>query len=373
MVRKIIVVVVSALILIGGITAFRKLADSKKPPERKTEKRVSTVFTKTVENGNVPIQLSATGSLTALNRTELFAEVQGVMLPDNGKFKPGTRFNRGDLLVSVRSTDFEATLKSQKSNLQNLITAALPDLKLDYPDAFSNWSQYLESLDIEKPLPELPKTASNKEKMFITGRNIYTTYYNIKNAELVLNKYRLSAPFNGVLTQALVNPGTVIRPGQKLGEFIDPTVFEMKTPIPSSMIHHLKIGQSVQLHSTEPLEHGWVGVVSRINSEVDGSTQSTDVYIKVDGDGFLKEGMFLEATIDATEIEDVFEIERSVLFDSDQVYIAGDSVLVQKTVEPIYFNENTVVVRGLKNGDEVLTKMAPGAYPGMRISIYQEK
>lgn len=372
MTRKIIITIVAVAILVGGFLLMGKLADSKKPPEKKKSKKITTVFTEEVKNGSVPIQLQATGKLTAKNRIEIYAEVQGVMLSLQKPFKTGTKYNQGEKFVEIESAVFAAGLQAQKSELQNLVTSALPDLKLDFPQAFSNWESFLANVQVDKQLPQLPEISSDKERQFITGRKIFTTYYNVRNAELTLDKYKLSAPFNGVLIEAFVDPGTLIRPGQKLGTFIAPDVYEMETPIPSSMIKHLSVGQQVELKSTTDTGTKWNGKISRINSAVNAGTQMVNVYIEVSGND-LEEGMFLQAKINATEIENAFEIDRSVLFDENQVYLATDSLLVQTEVEPIYLNEKTVVVRGLRDGDQVLTKMPPSAYPGMKISIYGTK
>ncbi len=372
MVRKIIVVVVSLAILAGGVFLKKTLEDSKKPPVKKKEKQVTTVFTTTVKNGVVPILLEATGTIEAKNRVELYAEVQGVMTSSAGNFKAGERYAKGSTLVSIDSDVYRAGLMAQKSTLQNLITAALADIRLDFPQSFDKWSGYLSKIDVNKPLPELPETASDKEKMFITGRNIYTTYYNIRNMELTLAKYNLSAPFDGILTEALVTQGTLVRPGQKLGTFIEPTVYEMEAPVSSTLVKFLKVGQTVDVQSTESSNRKWKGAITRINGMVNTETQTVNVYIQLSGEG-LDEGMYATASVSATKAEDAFEIDRSVLFNSDQVYVAKDSVLIQKTIDPVYFNEKTVVVKGLADGEEVLAKMPPGSYPGMKISIYTEK
>ena len=39
--------------------------------------------------------------------------------------------------------------------------------------------------------------------------------------EATLDKYTIKAPFNVVVTQSNINPGTLVRNGQKLGEFIN--------------------------------------------------------------------------------------------------------------------------------------------------------
>ncbi len=51
--------------------------------------------------------------------------------------------------------------------------------------------------------------SSEKENYFITGRGIVSSYYNLKNLEQRLSKYVISAPFSGILTEALVTEGTL--------------------------------------------------------------------------------------------------------------------------------------------------------------------
>jgi membrane fusion protein (multidrug efflux system) len=309
--------------------------------------------------------------LMALNRVDLFSEVQGVMLPDGGKFKAGNRFSKGQALVSINAADFKANLMSQRSNLLNLITSALADIRLDFPDSFEKWNNYAKDFDVNSSIAELPVSASDQEKMFISGRNILSTYYSINNAEIVLAKYNLSAPFNGVLTEVSVTPGTVIRPGQKLGSFIDPSVFEMETPVNSSMIKFLEIGQKVTVSATDNSGKSWEGSVIRINNLIDPSTQTRNAYLRVSGKG-LEEGMFLEASISATEIENAIELPRSILMSDNQVYVTDGKTLQQQSVEPLYFTEKTVIVRGLEDGVQVLTKMPPSAYPGMDVIISED-
>ena len=369
-VQGIAMVVISVAFVAGGVVAAKKLAGSKPALPKSTQGGAATIFIKTVKNNSIPVEINATGSLLALNRVDLFAEVQGVMLPDGGKFKAGNRFSNGEALVGINSADFQANLMSQRSNLLNLITSALADIRLDFPDSFEKWNNYAKTFDVNSKVAELPTFASDQEKMFISGRNILSTYYSINNAELVLAKYNLTAPFNGVLTEASVTPGTVIRPGQKLGSFIDPSVFEMETPVNSSMIKFLKIGQKVTVSATDNSGKSWEGKVIRINNLIDPTTQTRNAYLQVAGDG-LEEGMYLEASIAATEIENAIELPRSILMANDLVYVTDGKTLQQARVDPAYFTETTVIVQGLENGVQVLTKMPPSAYPGMEVVIGQ--
>ncbi len=371
MTRKIIIVAISALILLGSYLISGALKDSKKDPPKKKGVKTAVVFTQIIQNGVVPIEVTATGRLLAKNRIELYSEVQGVMTSPAGSFKAGTSYNAGATLVKIDSDVYSAGLMSQKSNLQNLVTAALADIRLDYPASFDKWNNFLSKIEVNKALPALPEPSSDKEKMFLTGRNVYSTYYNVRNMELTLAKYNITAPFNGVLVEALVTPGSLIRPGQKLGAFIQPTVYELETPVSSSMIGYLEVGQTVDLYSTSDANQKWEGKIARINNLIDAATQTTNIYIDVQGEG-LKEGMFLKTNIMAIEIDDAVELDRSVLFDTDKIFVVKDSILVEKEIEPVYYNDKTVVVRGLDNGEEALAKLPTGAYSGMKVNIYQD-
>ncbi len=365
--NKVISIVLGILLLAGGFFAFKMLAGTEKKTKADSEEIIQTVFVKKVENSNNPVTVVESGRLVAKHRIEIFAEVQGVMETNGKEFKPGVHYSRGQTIVKIRSNDFAANLQAQKSTLVNLITSILPDMRLDYPDAFQKWDNYVKNFDMHKPVPELPEADSEKEKFFLTGRNIYTTYYNTKNMEIVLSKYNLRAPFNGILTEALVTPGTLVRQGQKIGEFIDPSVYELEVAISKSLLSSLEVGKKVTVRDAESTGKEWSGEVIRINGRVDPTTQTVQVFIQVKGDG-LREGMYLEAVIVGEEKENTFEVARSLLINDLEIYVVKDSILTLKPVTPVFYASKFSLISGLEDGDLVINRIVPGAYPGMKVN-----
>lgn len=368
--RKYITIVVGILLIAAAAYIANDLANTEKRIRPKNEKVVPTVFIEEVRNTNVPVTVLESGRLMAKNKIEIFAEVQGVMEPTGKEFKPGVAYRKGETIVSIRNDDFYANLQAQKSNLQNLITSILPDLRLDYPEAYKKWDDYLRNFDMDKPVDKLPEPSTDKEKFFVTGRNIYTTYYNTKNLEIVLGKYDLKAMYNGILTDALVTPGSLVRPGQKLGEFIDPSVYEMEVSVNKSILPSLKVGKKVTVRDADNSSIQWNGKIIRINGKVDRATQTVRVFVELRGKD-LKEGMYLEAIMNGEPIEESMEIARSLLVDEIKVYIVQDSALQLVEVEPVFFNQKTVIVKGLQDGQKMISRNVPGAYSGMEVKIYQ--
>jgi membrane fusion protein (multidrug efflux system) len=366
--RNYISIIIGVLLLVGGFFGAKNVVNSAKKPKAKENKVIQSVFIQTVKNTDIPIIISENGRLLAKNRLELYSEVQGVMERTPTEFKPGSRFKKGQTMVKVRSDDYYANLQAQKSALQNLITSVIPDLRLDYPDAYKKWDDYLRSFDMDKSVAPLPKTTSDKEKYFITGKNIYTTYYNTKNLEIIHRKYNLRAPFNGILVDALANPGTVVRPGQKLGDFIDPTIFELEVAISKALLPSLKVGKNVIVTDEKEATKRWNGMVGRINGRVNSDTQTIQVFIDLKGKD-LREGMYLQAQIEGEAKTNSVEIPRSLIVDQSNVYIVKGNSLELVPISILYQNQNTVIVKGLKDGMKLVSKPVPNSFSGMKVSI----
>ena len=368
--RKYISIISGIILLaIAVIIAMTFIKNKKKKPSQ-AEKVNKTVFVQTVKNKTIPLIITTSGNLKAKNKINLFSEVQGVLKISSKDYKPGTNYRKGETILKINSDEYFTNLQSLKSNLYNALSAIMSDIRLDFPSEYEKWQTYLRGIDFDKPIAKIPATNSEKEKLFISGRKIYTNYFQVKNLEERLRKYTIRAPYNGILTEALVTPGSLVRQGQKLGEFIDPNVFELEVSINTEFSHLLQKGNSVELMNIEKSKK-WQGKVVRVNSKVDQSSQTIKVYIQLRGKE-LREGMYLEASLVAKSETNAFEVARNLLVNNTNLYIVQDSVLDIVEINPVYFNSETVVVKGLTDGSKLLSKPVPGAYKGMKVEINQK-
>jgi len=371
MLRRIILAILGVTLVAGAYMIAQKLAEGKNRPQPKPQKKVASVFVDTVRNSSTPITIATNGNLMAKTRVELFAEVQGVFESSARTFKEGVRYGSGETLIRINSDEHRANLRAQKSNLYNQLILLLPDLRLDYEEVLPKWQTYIQNFDMEKSVVALPEFESEQEKLFILGKGIQTTYFNVKNLEERLTKYRIHAPFSGVLTEALVDRGTLVRAGQKLGEFINPNIYELEVAINNSYADLMKVGKSVELKNVEKT-NSWTGKVTRVNSKVDAASQMIAVFIQVSGKG-LREGMYLEAEVTAKEEQNTYELDRKLLVNNEQIFAVKDTTLELININPIHYKENSVVIRGLKDGAVILAKAVPGAYEGMRVKVFEEE
>ncbi len=368
--RKIILSILGLVIIVASFFVAKAIINSKTRPQAKVEKVVKTVFAKEVKNGTIPIIVPANGNLVAKRRVELYAEVQGVFKKGNKLFKAGETYRKGETIIRINEAEYYASVQSSKSDLYNLITSIMPDLRLDYPEIYPKWQAYLSGFDLDNTTPTLPEMTSEKEKFFISGRGILTSYYKVKNLEQRLSKYQISAPFNGVLTEALVTEGTLVRSGQKLGEFINTDIYELEVSVSKTYSDLLKVNEKVELVNLEGTKT-YTGKVARINGSIDQASQTIKAFIDVQHED-LKEGMYLEANLNAKQETDAIEINRSLLLENNQIFIVRDSLLDVIDVKPVFFSEKQVVLKEVPDGTMIVTRPVVGAYSGMLVKIYEE-
>jgi len=357
---------VAGLILLVGLVIGNILSRQKEPMKRKPETMQKPIPVIAVQNRDINIPIKMSGPLYAYNKVDIYAEVSGVLLNTNKPFKAGISFKKNEVLIKIDDRVYKNNVLAQKSSLLNQITLLLPDLSIDFPKSSSRWEKYLAKMDIEKALSPLPEPLSDKEKYYIAARNIYTLYYQIKSMETTLSKYTIRAPFNGVVSQSQINPGTLVRVGQVLGEFINTELYEMEASVDLFAANLLEIGQNVNLHS-EDLQGTFTGKIQRINHVLDTESLTVKVFIHLKNPR-LRDGMYMVAETEGKPIKKVFTVSKELLVDESHIYAVEDSVLKLKPVRVVAEQGDTAILRGLEDGEMILGKLWAEAREGLKIN-----
>ncbi|MBN1884857.1 MAG: HlyD family efflux transporter periplasmic adaptor subunit [Candidatus Krumholzibacteriota bacterium] len=357
---------VAALIIVVGIVLATVLKSQRQPPQRRerpaTAMRIEALA---VDPGEVRTTLLLTGPLRALDRVDVYAEVSGLLVETPMRFLPGTYFRKGETLIRIDDAVYRNNVLAQKSSLLNTLTLLLPDLSIDFPESEPRWRDYLAGFVLDRPLAPLPEPGSETERYYIASRNIYTQFYTVKSMEATLDKYTINAPYDGIVTDAAINPGTLVRQGQMLGSFVSTAVYEMEAFADIDEVRLLETGMPVVL-TTRDLPGEFAGSISRINESIDASTQLIGVYVTTT-DGRLRDGLYMTARIESMPIAGAVRIPRSALVDDHTVWVARDSVLSRETVEVALLEDKHAIVRGL-DGDLLVVDSPPEEIEeGMRI------
>lgn len=367
--KKLLRALAGAAIIFIGLMAGKALIGMKKErPVFSPPKAIKLVKSMEVGLSTESPVTYIQGRARALDRMELFAEVNGVVLKQGKEFRKGVRFNAGELLLVLDAEEAELGLVAQRSSFLQLLTGSLSDLKVDFPERYEAWRSYTSEVDVQDRLPELPEPQSDREKFFLSNRGIYNQYYTIRSSEERLDKYRLYAPFSGEVLSSNVNQGSLVRAGQKIGDFVGLRGFEIESALSRESLGVVKQGDSVSFTSQEG-ELQLAGRVSRIGSSIDPNTQSATVYCTVEHPD-MRDGLYLSGVIHSQALEGVTRLPLELLVEGEKVFaIEGDSLLRLVEVEVRHRSSKEVLVSGLAEGSSILAEPVANAFDGMPISL----
>ncbi len=361
---------ISILVLVLALGGFQGFMSTKEEP-KKLENiiPIKSVKTTAISNATTNSQIPVTGRLVARDRIEVFAEVGGTYLGGAKSFKEGNYFKKGETLIEIDNEEFKLSLQAQKSQLLNQITLLLPDLKTDYAKSFPAWQEYLNSFDVNEPIKAMPEPQNEQERYFLSARNIYNLYYSIKSQEVRLSKYVIKAPFSGKVSQSSMYEGMLVRAGQPIGQFINPYSYELEAAVSLEELAFVRPGSKVSLLAEE-LGTSYKGTVARISDVIDAQTQTVKVFVQVGGSN-LKEGMYLQGTIQGQALKSVVEIPRAALLGDTAIWVVEDSLLKPLSVRPLQITASSATVKGIPDGTVVVSESIIGAFEGMRVNPYQ--
>lgn len=359
-------------ILLVGLAAFAfQVMKSKKESTvsdvKEIKQEIRKIKTSQFETQNIKSSIAIDGRLNAYEKVDLFSEVTGRLLDGSNRYREGSFFSEGDILFQMDNRDDQFNLYAQRSSLLNAITQIMPDIKFDYPESFQKWKSYLDQFNVEQSVRPLPVVSNEKEKYYISGKNIYNQYYTIKSMEDRMSNYSISAPFSGVFLSVNKFPGSLVSPGAPLGRIMNTSQFELVATVGMSDLKYVKPGQRVELFSEE-LGKKWNGTVSRIAKQIDQSTQSIPLYINVQGSG-LRDGVFLKGNLSGSNLSEVNRIPKNILAGDNVVFVFRDSIIVKKEIEVISIEENDLIVKGINPSDQVVVSSINNLYDGQKVVI----
>ena len=374
--RKLIIVGSSLGILVFAFGLAAYFSSQKKEPEiEKPPVPKKIVQTKSVRYDDIQTDIVAYGRVEPAQSLDLLAEVSGRMFQGKVRLKEGQNFLKGALLFYIDDREAAFELKSDKSNFLRDLASILPDLKLDFSDNYDVWNAYFNSLDIHGSFADLPRLKSEKERIFLATKGIFSSFYSIKSSEIKLTKHKFYAPFNGSITEVSLQSGSFVNPGARIGKIIRSQAHELKVAVESEDILWVQQNSPVKVYSDKTRQY-WNGKVVRISDYINQNTQSVDVFIAIESNGQRKriyDGQFFRAAIPAGKVVNGMILPRNAIYNKDEVFVVQDSLLAVRKVNVMRLMEENAIVNGLDEGTNVVIEQLIGAYNNMEVEKREQK
>ena len=354
--RRIVIVTVFIFIVALAYGLMRFLIAQKEDPRRQPPVEAKRyVNAEPVRYSTIQSPVSADGRLTSVAEVDIIAEASGKIEAGDLALKKGEVFSEGDVLFTVYPDEAILDLKARKSQFLNTLANLLPDIKIDFPQYEDTYMEFFSSINLDKKLPAFPALEDEKLKIFLSGRNVLSEYYNIRRDELQISRRTVIAPFNGTFTEVNLEVGTYTNAGGRVASAIQTDELELEVPVAPFDATWIKIGDNVKI-SKKTDESSWDGQVIRKSPFVDPNTQSQSIfiYLKNNGSHKLLPGEYYTADFQGHPIDGVMEIPRNAVFNTNEVFVIVENRLQKRQISIIKENEKTLLFNGLDEGELIV-------------------
>jgi membrane fusion protein (multidrug efflux system) len=340
----------AGVILIGFLIMFSLGSTEKHSKHRDVPPEVRLVETESVNFGDIVVEIEGNGVIQSQRTLNFVSEATGVVLFAKNDLKDGTFVGEGETILEVDSREVENTLFTLRSGFMNAIAAVLPEIKIEDTESYDKWYNYFITLDIHKPTPELPEISVSQEKIKLSGREIFSKYYAVKNQEILLSKYRIVAPFSGYLKSQGIIKGSFVAKGQQLFYLSDAKNVEIVVPLLVDEVNLINFSKAptVKIYSDKNEEDILYGKIYRKETALNRNSQTLNVYVTFSNNNlnpYFLPGNYVSLKINGKKFYDVAQIPRYVIDNEQYVFTMEDGKLAKQKVDVITIQGDVAIIK----------------------------
>jgi len=336
-----------------------------------------------VERGDLVIRIKSPGEAFTEKKTLIKAEVPGVV--KEVKAEEGKRVRAGEVLVVLDDRSYR--LRLEKAEAERL--SRLSEMLLENPFADTERKSpgpmteelRLSNEEFEKAASRLAvgeigraefgkvrnahevlliQAGLRKDEVQAAVKGLTQAEIEVAMAVMELDKTKVLAPFDGIVTGVKISAGESIGPGQDLFTLVDIREIRVEARVLESEIGRIRTGREADLRFAAYPNRVFRGKVKAVSPVVDPETRTCGVHIVFDNpSGEIKPGMHAEVEIEAEIFKDRLLVpQETVLVRGGRklVFVVENGQAKWTHIEPGLENERFVeVLEGVKEGDEIIT------------------
>jgi len=318
---------------------------------------------------DVPVNLQAIGSVVALNqvalRAEVSARVQRVVV------REGQRVAAGALLFELDDSRVRADLERLQAQLKRS-QATLDDLSRQLAR-----SEELRAKNFIAP--SATETVASQVKAQTAQVNADQAA--VASQELLLQNYRIRAPFAGTVGAVSVSPGALVSTGSSgtaLANLVQTHPIAVQFKLPERELGMItRAGPGAPVSAKPPFgpdaNQTIQGQLRFIDNSIDTASGTITVKAELPNQPqTLWPGQLVPVTLDAGTLRQVAVINQAaVLLAGKQpaVYVVRQGKAVRQPVQVMRSLGEQVALQGLKTGDQVVIQGRDNVRPGAAVRV----
>lgn len=247
-------------------------------------------------------------------------------------------------------------------------------IRADLDKAIAQRKQAEVSLQRLKKLQ--PKKLASEEDVTLAKTTLDVARAEEKRQRTRLNKTRIKAPFAGIISQRLFEPGDVIPANSHILSLIDPEQLRIRLQVSERWVALISLGTRVDVSIDALGDRSLSGIIERIHPTIDAATRkgTIEVVLNPYPEG-ARAGQLARVNIQTEISERLVVPSRSIHHDIDgaHVFIVKDDRARKTPIrQGLDFAEYTEVLSGVEAGDAIVSKGFLGLRHNKTVKAYPE-
>ncbi len=369
-----------AVVLVSIFTALTLMATAPKLEPAADEPTPVVVRVVAVHAAPMRLTVSSQGTVGPSTQSQLIPEVSGRVVWMSPALVAGGYFEAGEPLLRLDDKDLAATVARAQ--------ASLTRTQADHEHARFEYRR-LHSLS-ERELASRSQLEGGLRAYRIAGAALQDARVAFNQAQRDLERGEVVAPFTGLVRSEQVDIGQFISRGAPIATIYATDVVEVRLPIADRQLAFLNLPIGHRGNLPEGLrgrvalaaDYGgrtvsWHGEIVRTEAEIDMKSRMVHVVARVVNAGAdtpLPVGLFVNAEIEGTLAEGVFDLPRNALRPGNRVLVVdAEDRLAYRSVTPLRLHRDRVLIEaGLADGERVCVSPLQTVIEGMRVQPIDE-
>lgn len=341
-------------------------------PEAKTfspPKNVVSVEAQAVGKTDYPIKITTNGTISAITRSQLVAQVSGEITEVSANFASGGQFTKGEVLLSIDTRNYASAVSSTSANYSQA-KANLQQEAAEAEQALKDWQRLGFTGQPNDLVLRKPQLAAAKAQV-ASAKAAY------EKAQLDFSRTQVTAPYTGKVISKAADLGQFVSVGNSLGEIFSNQGLEVQLPLNQDQYAQLNIADQPRVilsANFTGINHRWIGQVVRSDSVFDTTTRQLNVSASItqavsDNGLELKIGQYVSATIEGRIAKDALVVPNQAIREGSYVYLFENNILRKRAITIVWQDDENSVVEGLSADEQIVTTSLGGAVNGASATL----
>ena len=349
----VIAVVGSALLLSASLQP-----DTSAVRPKAADNRVSVSVVQPVQTAFNP-RVKLNGVVEARTVTSVIPQVGGRVVDVSPSFRPGATVSKGDVLFVIDPSDYELAVDRTLAEIE-IARSELARLEAEAAAEREVWKSNYP----ERPIPDLiariPQIAAAKARVY-SGEAARAA------ARLDLERTVVRAPSNARILETRLDAGQVVSSNAAVGSLFSIDSLEISVPVSADELRRIGPVEGRRALIAPPTGPAIEGTVVRKAASLDDRTRLGTLFVAGEDAAALTLGEFVAIEIDGVPTDNAYRLPPAALTSRDQLWVVKDGQLVERRVEILGRESDTLVVSAFDVADGVVAIPPADVRAGLQV------